>query len=63
MLRQRFPAHPIIVATLTGDWTPGYLPMASSYGYGIYQETIAAVGAGSLEMLIEAIAREITKLV
>jgi hypothetical protein len=58
-LRARFPAHPVIVATLTGDWQPGYLPAASSYGYGIYQETIAAVAAGSLETLIEAIARAI----
>jgi hypothetical protein len=59
ILRQRFPMYPIIVATLTGDWVPGYVPAAWSYGYGIYQETIAAVGAGSLEVLIEAIAREI----
>jgi hypothetical protein len=58
-LRARFPAHPVIVATLTDDWQPGYLPAASSYGYGIYQETIAAVAAGSLETLIEVIAREI----
>jgi hypothetical protein len=58
-LRARFPAHPVIVATLTGDWQPGYLPAASSYGYGIYQEKIAAVAAGALEVLIEAIAREI----
>jgi hypothetical protein len=58
-LRARFPAHPVIVATLTGDWQPGYLPAASSYGYGIYQEKIAAVAAGSLEVLIEAIGREI----
>ena len=58
-LRSRFPERPIIVATLTGDWQPGYLPTASSYGYGIYQEVIAANSAGSLEILIEAIAREI----
>jgi len=61
-LRERFPAQPIIVATLTGDWQPGYVPAASSYGYGIYQDVIAAVGAGSLEILIEAIAREINTL-
>jgi hypothetical protein len=62
-LRLRFPMHPVIVATLTGDWVPGYVPAAWSYGYGIYQETIAAVGAGSLELLIEAVAREIRSLV
>jgi hypothetical protein len=61
-LRRRFPMHPVIVATLTGDWQPGYLPAASSYGYGIYQETIAAMEAGSLELLIEAIAREISQM-
>jgi hypothetical protein len=62
-LRQRFPQHPIIVATLTGDWQPGYLPAAASYGYGIYQDSIACVGAGALETLIEAIAREIMTIV
>jgi hypothetical protein len=62
-LRKRFPSTPIIVSTLTGDWQPGYLPAASSYGYGIYQDNIAAVSAGSLEVLIEAIAREINALV
>ncbi|MSQ94870.1 MAG: hypothetical protein EXR98_09990 [Gemmataceae bacterium] len=62
-LRQRFAPHPVIVATLTGDWQPGYVPAAARYGYGIYQDTIACVGAGSLEVLIEAIAREITVLV
>jgi hypothetical protein len=56
-LRRRFPHLPLIVATLTGDWQPGYLPAASSYGYGIYQDVIAAVGPGALEVLIEAIAR------
>jgi hypothetical protein len=58
-LRSRFPAHPVVVATSTGDWQPGYLPPASSYGYGIYQEVIAAVAPGSAELLIEAITREI----
>ena len=62
-LRSRFPAQPMIVATLTGDWQPGYVPPAASYGYGIYQETIAAVGAGALETLIESIAREMGNLV
>jgi len=58
-LRQRFPGQPIVVATLTGDWQPGYLPAAYSFGYGIYQDSIACVGPGALETLIEAIAREI----
>jgi hypothetical protein len=45
---------------VTGDWQPGYLPAASSYGYGIYQDVIATVGPGALEVLIEAIARRIS---
>lgn len=61
-LRQRFPRQPVIISTVTGDWQPGYLPPASSYGYGIYQDVIAAVGAGSQEVLIEAIVREIDGL-
>jgi hypothetical protein len=61
-LRSRFPAHPVVVATSTGDWQPGYLPPASTYGYGIYQETIAAVGPGSAELLIESITREIGQM-
>jgi hypothetical protein len=58
-LRARFPTQPFIIVTLTDDWQPAYLPAASSYGYGIYQERIAAVAAGALEVLIEAITREI----
>ncbi len=57
-LRKRFPRQPIVVATIANDWQPGYLPPASTYGYGIYQETIAAVGAGSAELLVEAITRK-----
>lgn len=58
-LRSRFPGNAIFVATQTNDWQPGYLPAASSYGYGIYQEIIAAVGAGSLEVLLETVTREL----
>jgi hypothetical protein len=47
------------VTTLTNDWHPGYLPTASSYGYGIYQDVIAAVAPGCLEVLTESVAREI----
>jgi hypothetical protein len=62
-LRYRFPQFPIIVATLTGDWQPGYLPAAWAYGYGIYQDTIASIGPGGLETLIESIARELSAMV
>lgn len=58
-LRARFPDYPLIITTLSNDWSPGYIPPASKFGYGIYQETIAATAPGSLEILIEAISREI----
>ncbi len=61
-LRRRFPRHPIVISTVTDDWQPGYLPAASSYGYGIYQDVIAAVGPGALEVLSEAVAREIATM-
>jgi hypothetical protein len=61
-LRSHFAAHAVVVATSTGDWQPGYLPPAATYGYGIYQETISAVAPGSAEVLIEAITREIGKM-
>lgn len=57
VLRQRFAPRPVFITTLTGDWQPGYIPPASSYGYGIYQEVIAATAPGSLEVLIEQIVR------
>lgn len=62
-LRRRCPGLAVIVATMTNDWQPGYLPPASSYGYGIYQETIAAVAPGSLETLLEAATRTARRLV
>lgn len=58
-LRQRFPRCAVVIATISNGWQPGYLPAASSYGYGIYQETIAAVGPGALEALTETVARAI----
>ncbi len=61
-LRKRFPTFAVIVATLTNDWQPGYLPAATSYGYGIYQDVIAAVAPGSLETLTESVCREIAAM-
>ncbi len=58
-LRARFAPRPVFVVTLTGDWQPGYIPPASTFGYGIYQEVIAATSAGSLELLIEDISRSV----
>lgn len=62
-LRARFPQFAVIVATLSNDWQPGYIPVASSYGYGIYQEIIAAVAPGTLEQLTETVGREIERAV
>lgn len=62
-LRARFPDRAMVVASLTNDWQPGYIPAAGTYGYGIYQELIAAVAPGSLEALIENIVREIRSLI
>jgi hypothetical protein len=61
-LRARFPEQALVVATLTNDWQPGYIPVASSYGHGIYQDVIAAVAPGSLEMLIERVCRELDEV-
>jgi hypothetical protein len=61
-LRKRFAPLPVFVTTLTNDWQPGYIPPASSYGYEIYQEVIAAMAPGCLELLIEAISRRINKI-
>jgi len=58
-LRSRYPDKALVVVTLTNDWQPGYLPTESSYGKGIYQETIAVLAAGSLERLIEAVGDEL----
>jgi hypothetical protein len=60
-LRRRFPDTPIIVASIAADWGAAYLPVAAVYGTGIYQESIAVVAAGSLEQLIESVARRIAE--
>src|SRR5262249_48617910 len=54
-LRRRFPGTPIIVASIAADWGASYLPPASNYGIGTYQESIAVVAAGGLEQLIESV--------
>jgi hypothetical protein len=58
-LRSRFRDQALVIATIAGDWQPGYIPAAEAYGKGIYQETISFLAAGSLETLIEAVSREI----
>ena len=58
-LRGRMAPRPVFVTTLCGDWQPGYIPPASVFGYGIYQEVIAATSPGSLEVLIETVCRAV----
>lgn len=62
-IRRRFPGLAVVVATITDDWQPGYFPITSAYGLGIYQETVAVVAPGSLEALVEHFARELEALV
>jgi hypothetical protein len=52
-LRKRFNKFAVIVATISDDWQPGYLPERATYGRGIYQEQIAVVAAGSLETVLD----------
>ena len=59
-LRGRFPDRIIIVASIAADWGASYLPPRALYDTGIYQETIAIVAAGSLELLIESIAQRLS---
>jgi hypothetical protein len=61
-LRERLAPRVVIVSTVTNDWQPGYIPPASAYGYGIYQEIIAATAPGALEVLIEAIWRGVVRM-
>lgn len=58
-LRERLAPRPVVVTTLTNDWQPGYIPPANTYGYGVYQEIIAATAPGCLETLLEAISRAV----
>jgi hypothetical protein len=58
-LRERFPATPIVVATVVNGWRPAYLPTRETYGLGIYQEQVAVLAPGSLEAVTEAVAEEI----
>jgi hypothetical protein len=53
----------VIIATLSNEWQHGYLPEASNYGYGIYQEKIATVAPGCLEVLLETVTRELKDLI
>jgi hypothetical protein len=62
-LRQRFPQTVIIVATVVNGSIPTYLPTRETYATGIYQETIALLAPGCLELLIDQIASQIQQWV
>jgi hypothetical protein len=61
-LRERCAPTPVFVTMLTNDWQPGYIPPASTFGYEIYQEVIAATAPGASEILIESISRKLKQL-
>ena len=61
-LRRRFPGKAIIVATVAADWGASYLPPREIYGTGIYQETIAIVAPGSMEQVIESVAKRMAAM-
>lgn len=50
-LRSEFPDRLLIISTLANGWGPSYMPTRDTYGKGIYQESIAAMGPGALEHL------------
>ncbi len=54
-LRAAFPGRPIIVATVVDGWRPAYLPTRETYGRGIYQEQVAILTPGCLEMVIDTV--------
>ncbi len=58
-MREQFPGTPIVVANLTGGARCSYLPPRDVYGRGIYQETVALLAPGSLETVIDEVARRL----
>lgn len=62
-LRRRFPAHPLLVTPLAGDFQVAYLLPSDRYGKGLYQEEPSILAPGCLELLIEAVAERIQAMV
>jgi hypothetical protein len=58
-LRERFPQHPLVLITLANGSRPSYLPARDAYGKGLYQESIAVVAPGSLELLMDDVAKHL----
>jgi hypothetical protein len=61
-LRKRFPHLAILPSPLAGNMQVAYILPAARYGAGLYQEEVASLGPGGLELLIDAISRRITEL-
>lgn len=61
-LRDRFPKQTLLIATLVNGSDVWYLPDAESYGKGLYQEEASILAEGSLEMLVDVLAKTIDGL-
>lgn len=62
-LRERFPRTALIIGTIANGSNVWYLPDASSYGKGLYQEEVAVLEQGCLEKVIEAATELIRELI
>ena len=62
-LRARFPNVPLIIGTIANGSTVWYLPEATSYGLGLYEEEVSVLAQGCLETVIEAATNAIQKLI
>ena len=61
-LRERFPGTPLVISAIASHWGASYLPPKKIFDKGIYQESIAIVASGSLEIVIETIISQIEEL-
>ncbi len=61
-LRNRFSKTPIIVGTIANGYDVSYLLDKDSFGKGLYQENVSILARGSLETLIDAIAKKVSEL-
>ena len=53
----------LIIAAVASHWGASYLPPRELYGKGIYQESIAIVAEGSLEIVIDTIGERINSMI
>ena len=62
-IRDAFPSHSVVVASLAEHWGPSYLVPKGDYGKGLYQEEVAVLEPGCLEIAIDAAVALIRELV